>query len=198
MKKTALACGLSLLAGAALAQDTARPVGDDFVALFSSYCLQKFPDDGALVAQAAQDKLEPLSAAQVKVLEHKDNGLGWMVSRAGVPYLLTVEQASLHSCALRRTSDEVMNGDALIAAARHFVEAGGHKLMPPAVFARPLAGGGVSHSMTLQELDEKDQPLPQAYMFFVVSYPAKPRADGTLAKPFYEIRFMRQMFRQQT
>ena len=77
--RLALAGSFLLLAGAALAQDTARPVGDDFVALFSSYCLQKFPDDGALVAQAAQDKFEPLSAAQVKVLEHKDNGLGWMV-----------------------------------------------------------------------------------------------------------------------
>ena len=76
------------------------------------------------------------------------------------------------------------------------MEAAGHKLTPPAAFARPLEGGVVSNSVTLQELDEKDQPLPQAYMFFVVSYPAAPRADGTVAKPFYEIRFMRQMYRQ--
>jgi hypothetical protein len=192
-----LAGSLMLLAGAALAQDTAPPVGDEFVQLFSSYCLQKFPDDGALAAQAAKEKLEPLSPAQVKTIEHKD-GLGWMVSRAGVPYLLTVEEASLHSCALRRTSDTVLDGAPLIAAAKSFVEAGGHKLMPPALFARPMAGGAVSNSITLQELDGKDIPLPQAYMFFVVSYPATPRPDGTLAKPFYEIRFMRQMYRQQT
>ena len=195
--KLALACGLTLLAGAALAQDSAPPVGDEFVALFSSYCLQKFPDDGAVAAQAAEDKLEPLSAAQVKTLDRKD-GHGWTVSRAGVPYLLTVEEAALHSCALRRTADTAMDGAPLIAAATKFVEARHHKLLPPAVFARPMAGGAVSNSMTLQELDDKDVPLPQAYMFFVVSYPAAPRPDGTLAQPFFEIRFMRQMFRQQT
>ncbi|MBA2589511.1 MAG: hypothetical protein H0U98_12910 [Alphaproteobacteria bacterium] len=195
--RLALAGSLVLLAGAARAQDSVPPVGDEFVALFSSYCLQKFPDDGAVAALAAQDMLEPLSPAQVKTLDRKE-GKGWIVSRSGVPYLLTVEETSLHSCALRRTSDTAMDGAPLIAAATKFVEAQHHKLLPPAVFARPMAGGAVSNSMTLQELDDKDIPLPQAYMFFVVSYPATARPDGTLAKPFYEIRFMRQMFRQQT
>ncbi|MBW8708947.1 MAG: hypothetical protein JF627_06735 [Alphaproteobacteria bacterium] len=114
--KLALACGAVLLAGAALAQDTAPPVSADFVALFSSYCLQKFPDDGALAALAATDGLEPFSPAQIKATLHKD-GMGWMVSRAGVAYLLTVEQASLHSCALRRTSEQMLDGAPLIAAA---------------------------------------------------------------------------------
>jgi hypothetical protein len=196
--RLALAGGLLLLAGAALAQDTAPPVEDAFVRLFSSYCLQKFPDDGALAAQAAVDKLEPLSPAQVKTIEGKPDGMGWTMSRAGVPYMLTVEQASLHSCVLRRTSDTVLDGAPLIAAAKSFVEAGGHKLMPPAAFARPMPGGLVSNSLTLQEMDEKDQPLPRAYMFFVVSHPPAMRADGSVAKAFYEIRFMRQMYRQQT
>lgn len=196
--RLALAGGLMLLAGAALAQDAPPPVAEDFVALFTSYCLQKFPDDGALAAQAVSDKLEALSPAQVKTIEGKPDGMGWMVTRAGVPYLLTVEQASLHSCVLRRTSDTVLDGAPLIAAAKNFVEAGGHKLMPPVAFARPMAGGLVSNSLTLQELDEKDQPLPRAYMFFVVSHPPALRADGSLAKAFYEIRFTRQMYRQQT
>ncbi len=74
--RVALAGSLLLLAGPALAQDApAPPVGEDFVALFSSYCLQKFPDDGALAAQAAKDRLEPLGPAPVKTLEHKD-GMG--------------------------------------------------------------------------------------------------------------------------
>ena len=192
-----LAGGLMLLAGAALAQD-APPVAEDFVALFTSYCLQKFPDDGALAAQAVSDKLEAQSPAQVKTIEGKPDGMGWMVTRAGVPYLLTIEQSSLHSCVLRRASDTVLDGAPLIAAAKRFVEAGGHKLMPPVAFAWPMAGGLVSNSITLQELDENDKPLPRAYMFFVVSHPPALRADGSLAKAFYEIRFMRQIYRQQT
>jgi len=195
MRLAPLFCGVFLLAGVARAQDAALPpVPEEFVRLFSSYCLQKFPDDAALAQQAAKDKLAPLTPAQVKTIAHKDIGMGWVAGE----YLLTVEQAALHTCALRRTSDEVLDGQPLIAVAQRFVEASGHKLMPPAAFARPLAGGGVSNSVTLQELDEKDLPLPQAYMFFVVSYPAAMRADGTMAKAFYEIRFMRQIYRQQT
>ena len=65
MIKTALASSLVLLAGAALAQDAAPPVSDEFVRLFSSYCLNKFPDDGALLKQAESDHLDALSPAQV-------------------------------------------------------------------------------------------------------------------------------------
>ncbi|HSS12283.1 MAG TPA: hypothetical protein VLL04_00215, partial [Rhizomicrobium sp.] len=86
----------------------------------------------------------------------------------------------------------------LIAAAKSFVEASGHKLLPPVGHARPMSQGMISNSLILQELDEKDEPLPQAYMYFVVSYPAVPREDGSMSKPFYEIRFVRQLYRQTT
>jgi hypothetical protein len=186
---------MMLLASAALAQDVAPPpVPEEFVRLFSSYCLQKFPDDDALVRQAAQEKLEPLSPALVRAIVRKEAGIGW----AAGEYLLTVEPLPLHTCALRRTSETVLDGQPLMAAAKNFVEAGGHKLLPPVGFDRPMARGMISNSQTLQELDENDRPLPQAYMFYVVSYPPAPRADGTMAKAFYEIRFARQMYRQQT
>ena len=196
--RSALASALVLLATAALAQDSVPPVEDAFVRLFSDYCLQKFPDDGALAAQAGKDKLEALSPAQVQAIENKPGGMGWMVTRDGVPYLLTVEDASLHSCVLRRTSDMVLDGAPVIAAAKSYVEASGHKLLPPAAFSRPMAGGMISNSLTLQELDDKDVPMPRAFMYFVVSHPPAMRPDGSIAKAFYEIRFMRQMFRQQT
>ena len=86
----------------------------------------------------------------------------------------------------------------MIDQPRHFVEAGGHKLLPPVGHARPMSQGMISNSLILQELDEKDEPLPQAYMYFVVSYPSMPREDGSMSKPFYEIRFVRQLYRQTT
>src|SRR5438552_4244020 len=105
MKRAALACGLMLLAGAALAQDAAPPVSDEFVRLFSSYCLKTFPDDGALLKQAETDHLEPLSPAQIKTMLHKDSGIGWVVGGAQLQYVLTVEQPPFHTCALRYASD---------------------------------------------------------------------------------------------
>jgi len=198
MKGVALACGLMLLAGAALAEDAPPPVSDEFVRLFASYCLNKFPDDDALLKQAEADKLEPLSPAQVKTMLHKDTGIGWVVAGRQLQYVLTVEQPPFHTCALRHASDHMLDGQPLIAAAKSFVEASGHKLLPPVGHARPMSQGLISNSLILQELDEKDEPLPQAYMYFVVSYPSVPREDGGMSKPFYEIRFVRQLYRQTT
>lgn len=198
MKRAALACGFLLLAGAALAEDAAPPVSDEFVRLFASYCLNKFPDDDALVKQAEADKLAPLSPAQVKTMLHKDTGIGWVIAGHELQYVLTVEQPPFHTCALRHASDHMLDGQPLIAAAKSFVEASGHKLLPPVGHARPMSQGLISNSLILQELDEKDEPLPQAYMYFVVSYPSVPREDGSMSKPFYEIRFVRQLYRQST
>jgi hypothetical protein len=123
--------------------------------------------------------------------------VGWVVGGAQVQYLLTVEQPPFHTCALRRVSEQPLDGAPLMAAAKNFVEAGGHKLLPPVGHARPMGEGMISNSLILQELDEKDQPLPLAYMYFVVSHAAMARADGSMSKPFYEIRFVRQIYRQQ-
>ena len=198
MKWAAPACGFVLLAGAALADDSPPPVSDEFVRLFSSYCLKAFPDDQALHKLAESDRLEALTQAQVKTMLHKENGVGWVVGGVSARYVLTVEEPPFHTCALRRASEQPLDGTPLMAAAKSFVEAGGHKLLPPVGHARPMNQGVISNSLILQELDEKDQPLPQAYMYFVVSYPATPHDDGSMSKPFYEIRFVRQLFRQQT
>ena len=198
MKRAVLACGFLLLAGAALAEDAPPPVSDEFVRLFTSYCLNKFPDDDALVKQAEADKLAPLSPAQVKTMLHKDTGIGWVVAGRQLQYVLTVEQPPFHTCALRHASDHMLDGQPLIAAAKSFVEASGHKLLPPVGHARPMSQGLISNSLILQELDEKGEPLPQAYMYFVVSYPSVRREDGSMSKPFYEIRFVRQLYRQNT
>ena len=198
MKRAALAGGMMLLAGAALAQDQAQPVSDEFVRLFSSYCLNKFPDDAAMLAQAEADKLDPLSPAQVKTILHEDQGVGWAIKGAQLQYVLTIEQPPFHTCALRYLSQAPLDGAPLMAVAKRFVEATGHKLLPPVGHSRPMNQGMISNALILQELDEKDQPLPQAYMYFVVSYPARAREDGSMTKPFYEIRFVRQQYRQQT
>jgi hypothetical protein len=196
MNKAVPAISILLLAGAALAEDAPSPVSDEFVQLFSAYCLKAFPDDDAVLKQVRDGRLAPLSPAQVKSFLHKDSGMGWVVG-SGSQYVLTIELPPFHTCSLRQVSDHVLDGAPLMAAAKNFVEAGGHKLLPPVGHARPMSQGMVSNSLIAQELDDKDQPLPQAYMYFVVSYPSVARADGSMSKPFYEIRFVRQIYRQQ-
>jgi hypothetical protein len=71
VRLAALCCGLLLLTGSARAQGQDSvpppppPVSEEFVGLFTSYCLAKFPDDAALAAQLGDDRREALTPAQV-------------------------------------------------------------------------------------------------------------------------------------
>jgi len=44
-------------------------------------------------------------------------------------------------------------------------------------------------------VDERGVPTGEAFMLAVVSYPAQSLEDGTQSQPFWEIRFVRQIFR---
>ena len=206
MRLAALCCGLLLLTGSARAQGqegappalSAPSVSEEFVGLFTSYCLAKFPDDAALVVQLGDDRRDPLTPAQVKGFLHDDPGQGWLISGTDSKYVLTDEQPPFHACALRRYADHVLDGAPLIAAARAFAAAAGRKLASPQVSQHTMANGLISDAELLQVLDDKGQPLSEAFMFFVTAYPAVPRPDGTLSKPFFDIRFVRQIYGQKT
>lgn len=189
-------CAALLISASALAQDgpEAAPVSDEFVRLFSTYCLQKFPDDAALSAQAGADMHQPLSDAEVKSFLHADPGVGWLAKGADSRYVITVEQPPYHACAVRRYSDQVLDGAPLIAAGKVFAAAQGKTLAPPLTRARPIGSGIISNAMLFQLHDAHDLELPEAFMFFVVSYPAVPKPGGSESKPFYDIRFVRQIF----
>jgi hypothetical protein len=196
MTRAALCGVLLLLAVTARAQDVAPPVSDEFVALFRSYCLQKFPDDDALATQAASDQREALTDAQVKTFLHSDPGQGWLLAGTDGKYVLTTERPPFHACAVRRYSDQVLDGAPFVAAARRFAVARGHSLGPLQTRRTTIGPNIVSSAAMLQEVDEKGVPTLETYMFFVVSYPAMTKADGTEGKPFYDVRFVRQIYRQ--
>ncbi len=191
MMRAALA--FLMMAGAAFAQDTPPPVSGEFVQLFSSYCLSKFP--GAMAQAAADAQLEPLTDAQVANYLHSDPGKGWLVAGTEGQYVLTEEDPPYHACAVRRYSDHVMDGTPLMEAARIFVESTGRKMDAPQLSSRPIGNGIISNAVLMQLRDAKDNPVPEAFMFFVVAYPVTQKADGTQSKPIYDIRFVRQISR---
>ena len=110
--------------------------------------------------------------------------------------MLTEEDPPYTACAVRRYSDRMMGGAPLMEAARTFVESTGRKLDPPQISSRPIGNGIISNAVLMQLRDAKDQQLPEAFMFFVVTYPVTMKADGTESKPFYDIRFVRQIVRK--
>lgn len=196
MIRLLLCCALLLVTADARAQDDpapSTPVSAEFVDLFSSYCLHQFPDDGAVRAQATGEGQRPLSPAEVGSFLHVDPGTGWMIAGHETSYVLTVQVPPYHACALRRYSDVPLDGTPFIDAAKQFAALTGHKLAPPLMRQRDIGNGIVSSGIYFQELDDKDKPLSEAFMFFTVRYPAVTRADGVPSKPFWEVRFVRQI-----
>ena len=99
-----LALGIALIVPSS-AQNTAIMPTDEYVELFISLCLQKFPDDIALAAEAGT-KGPSLTPAQVKAFLHNDPGQGWTISGVDTKYILTDEAPPYHSCALRHPSPQ--------------------------------------------------------------------------------------------
>jgi hypothetical protein len=183
-----------LLAGAASPASAVPPVSAEFVRLFSAYCLKSFPDDAALEGQAARDRLKPLSAEQAKILLRGKPGLGWLISAADGDYEAVLQRPPFHTCTIQYRSGEAQDGAPLAAAAKAFVEAGGHKLLPPVSSSRPLADGSTSHALVLQETDGSGLSINSAYMFITISHPGGLTANGVFTRGFYEMRFVRQTF----
>ena len=75
-----------------------------------------------------------------------------------------VQRLDQHPVRAEVGGEQLRLGQPLVAMAKNFVEASGHKLMPPVGHARPMSQGLVSNSLIMQELDEKGEALPQAYM----------------------------------
>jgi hypothetical protein len=205
MRLAALCCCLLFLAGSVRAQDQgavqastsdAPLVSEEFVRLFRSYCLEKFPDDIALAAQAGEDKFVALTPAEVKGVLHDDPGQGWLITGQDAKYILTVEQPPFHTCALRRQAAIVFSSAPLVAAAKDFVEAKGGKLSPPQTQDFPAKNGLHSSAVYFPELDSQGKPTGETFMYFVVGYPARVRPDAPPSQPFFEMRFVRQIYRQ--
>lgn len=200
MKQRVLCCALLLLSGGAQAQDAQRdvnppPAPAEFVAFFATYCLEKFPDDAALVSHAAESKLVALSEEQTKLFLRNDPGQGWLIQGENGRYVLTDELPPYHACAVRHAVYTPFSVTPLKDLADRFVAAKGHRLVDGESLQTPMGEGIVSTLSSRNEVDEKGVPTGEAFTLAVVSYPAQPQADGRKSQPFWEIRFVRQIFR---
>ena len=200
MKRAALCCGLLLLCGSARAQDVQSdvqlpPAPDEFVTFFTTYCLEKFPDDAALVTAASDSKLVSLTQDQTRLFLRNDPGQGWLIQGESGKYILTDELPPYHACAVRHAVHTPFSVAPLKDLAGKYVAAKGHRLVDGESLQTPMGEGIVSALSSQKEVDEKGVPTGEAFMLAVVSYPPQALADGTKSQPFWEIRFVRQIFR---
>jgi hypothetical protein len=78
------------------------PDAQEMADIFNVFCLRAFPDDRAIDAAAAQDKLTAMSPAQVKQYLHDDPGRGWYDRTSLATYAITIEHPPVRACAVRR------------------------------------------------------------------------------------------------
>ena len=200
MKQAVLGCALLFFPGSALAQDAPPdanlpPAPAEFVAFFATYCLEKFPDDAALVLAASESKLVALTQEQTQLFLRNDPGQGWLIQGESGRYILTDELPPNHACAVRHAVHTPFSVTPLKDLAGKFVAAKGHRLVDGEALQTPMGEGIVTAVSSQNEVDEKGVPTGEAFTLAVVSYPPQPLADGTKSEPFWEIRFVRRISR---
>jgi len=174
VRQAVLCCALLLLSGGVRAQDAKPdaqlpPAPAEFVAFFSTYCLEKFPDDLALAAAASDSKLEALTQAQTKLFLKSDPGQGWLIQGESGKYVLTDELPPYHACSVRHAVRTPFSVTDLKELAGKYVAAKGHRLVDGPSLQTPMGQGIVSALSSQNEVDEKGVPTGEAFMLAVVS-----------------------------
>ena len=197
MKPAAFCCGLLLLVSSGARAQEAAPgptPSDEFIRLFSSYCLDKFPDDAAVVSATTDNKLTKLSSEEASLfVRSKAGGEGWLIQGAGGRYVLTAERPPYHACTIRHAVLTPFSTEALNAMADRFVAAKGNRLVDGASTERPM-GDGIASAMSYRnEVNAQGVPTGEIFMFAVVGYPGT--AGEGQPKQFWEVRFSRVILR---
>ncbi|MES2472098.1 MAG: hypothetical protein V4601_04565 [Pseudomonadota bacterium] len=200
MKSAAFCCGLLLLISGSVCAQEAVPAltpSDEFIRLFSSYCLDKFPDDAAVASATTDNKLTKLSSEEASLfVRSKAGGEGWLIQGAGGRYVLTAERPPYHACTIRHAVLTPFSTEALNAMADKFVAAKGNRLVDGASTERPM-GDGIASAMSYRnEVNAKGVPTGEIFMFAVVGYPGT--AGENQPKQFWEVRFSRVILRSET
>jgi hypothetical protein len=198
VKTTAFCCGLLLLvnsgARAQGAGPSETPSPEEFSRLFSSYCLEKFPDDAAVSSAIAGNNLAKLDPDEARLfVRSKGGGEGWIIQGDGGRYVLTAEKPPYQACTIRHVVLKPFSTQTLNALADKFVAAKGNKLVDGASTERPM-GDGIASAMSYRnEVNARGLPTGEIFMFAVVAYPGSP-GEGQ-PKQFWEVRFSRVILR---
>lgn len=140
MTRVRAAIAAAIIAGigfgsAARADDVPAAVDDVEIAdLFSSFCLQSFPDQAALDRLARSKAATAMKAEEVKAYLHADPGRGWYLRTPLARYAITIESPPYRACAVRRmTPSGVFTVQHYIDAVKAYAAAKTEKLvnMPP-------------------------------------------------------------------
>jgi hypothetical protein len=159
-------------------------VPPEIAEIYSSFCLQKFPDLTALGALASTRKAAVLDSTQVKRFLHSDPGRGWALHTGTGNYIILAEDPPFRTCSVRRmTPSGIADVKPYIAAVNAYIAAQNGKLikMQPSQSKTP---DGIADVTTLPYgmLNSAGKPS-ETFAVFLTNYhgraPEDQRADAT-------------------
>jgi len=104
-----LACMILALGSVspAVAQQARNRAQSELTDLFTTFCLTKFPDEGAAGQYAAAKGARTMPEDKLHAILGDDPGSGWLYETAFGTYALTIKQSPSHDCTISNRLDEV-------------------------------------------------------------------------------------------
>jgi len=209
MRAILLLLGSSLLCGTAFAADppaapsapaappatpqVAAPLdeatGAGLAALFTTLCVEAFPDAAALDARMAEKGATAMTPEQVKAVLHDDPGRGWLLTQNNHRFAITEEAAPFHACSVRVNTPAGVPNRALTGILGAVTAKSGQRVSSPQVMNRndnPLMG---ISAVIVQVSPPPAGADAEAFMAFVTTY----RDRTSNAVLFVENRFVHQI-----
>jgi hypothetical protein len=122
------------LAGSSAQTPPDAAIAPEIAQIYSSFCLERFPDMSALAVLASARKATAISPDQVKRFLHNDPGHGWVLHAGTGDYIVLLEDPPFRTCSVRRMTPSGVNDvKPYIAAVNGYIVSKNGKLVgiPP-------------------------------------------------------------------
>lgn len=166
---------------AAYAFDAADPtVANELAEMFSSFCIEKFPDNDAVAALADSKKAQVMTPGQVQQFLHEDPGHGWSIQTPTGLYFITIEEPPYNTCAVRRmTPVGIPTVKVYKDAVDRYVASKNGKLLP--VQNAHVKGPGISDiSAYSSPMLDSNGKLAESFILFLTNYHSQ-------VPPYYKV-----------
>lgn len=163
--------------------DAADPtVANEMADLFSSFCIDKFPDDAALAGWADAKKAQVMTPEQVQQFLHQDPGHGWNLQTQTGLYVITVEEPPYSACAVRRMTPAGLPTVKIYKDAIDRYVASKHATLLPVQNMRTKGPGTSDISAYSFGIQDSSGKVVESFMLFLTNYhgqvPASFKADA--------------------
>jgi hypothetical protein len=157
-------------------------IANEMAELFSSFCIDKFPDNAAIAELAESKKSQVMTPEQVQQFLQQDPGHGWYLQTQTGLYVITIEDPPYRTCALRRMTPAGIPTAKLYKATIDQYVASKNGKLSPAQNTRTKGPGISDISAYDSVMSDASGKIRESFMLILTNYhgqvPATFKADA--------------------